>query len=273
MSSNSKNKRVAALLTGASLLTIVAGARASAANLTIAGAHTGSVFITSPFDRVIITSTANVSGDVVNQSVIGNGNDANPVAIQSGAVITGAFINKGQFRQQHAAVVPSINIAAAAAIIDTAPGVERINNTSSGVIPANATAGNALIALAGAGGVVQAEALANSVADTVTNAGSILAHASAHNALIAAAGGVGVLQAQLLVGSGSQDINNSGTIEGAGVANVLSWQQQRVWGPCRRLLLLVPPSKRLRTVHLLTSGAPRRRPVWWRLLLVLALVK
>ena len=84
MSHKPKNKKVAALLAGASLLTIVAGGRANAGSGT-------QIISTPPFfntvvisgnpDRVIVDPTANITGDVINQTVIGDGNDPNPVAI------------------------------------------------------------------------------------------------------------------------------------------------------------------------------------------------
>ena len=222
MSPKPRNKKIAALLAGASLLTIAAGARASAATQIITGAQTSSVFILPPpVDRVIITNTANVPGDVINQTTIGSGNDPNPVEIDNGAVITGAFINEGQIHANDTVASLGNATALAAGIFDTAPGVPRINNTASGVISATAKASaSALggVALAGAGGVVQIEAVTGPVSDTVTNAGQISAHATANALGLAAAGGVGVLQAQLAT-SGHQDIANTGSILGQGIAS------------------------------------------------------
>ena len=212
-STSAKNKKIAALLAGASLFTIAA--RASAGTVFI---PPSSSVIAASTNRVVITGAANIAGDVTNQSTIGLGHDSNPVAIQSGAIITGAFVNEGVIQANSAVVnFPGNATALAAGIVDTAPGVPRINNTANGVIAATASASAAGRALAGAGGVVQAEAFLGAVSDTVTNSGQISAHATARALGTAAAGGVGALQAQLAV-SGHEDIANTGSILGQGIA-------------------------------------------------------
>ncbi len=126
---------------------------------------------------VVVTSTANVPGDVVNNAKIGP--SQNPVLIQNGATIGGAFINNSTVYGHIEGNRQAGGTASAAGILDLSPGAPVIQNN--GLVTANATAtgakGNAAIAVAG--GVVQGAAFTGVASQTILNNGKMHAGASA----------------------------------------------------------------------------------------------
>ena len=119
MSAMPRNKKVAALLTGASLLTLVGVSRASAAQI-ITGAN-NTVIITANTTNVVVGPAAVISGDVINQATISSNQVG--VTISPGAVITGAFVNTSNALIRGHDTGPGIR--AAAGILDLAAGAPR----------------------------------------------------------------------------------------------------------------------------------------------------
>ena len=216
MSATPRNKKIAALLTGASLLTLVGVSRASAVTQLITGAQAGPVFVTPGNDRVIVGPTANVTGDVINNVTIGNGNDPNPVFISSGAVITGAFVNNGTSTQTIQSTATAA-IAAAAGIIDTAVGVPVIENN--GLITADATANGSDFC---GGWRCGCRAGRTCCGHGVRHGKQRRLHCghckTPMHVGTALAGAAGVIQAQLVLGNGNQLVDNDGTINGHATA-------------------------------------------------------